>query len=167
MHHSCKDNWKLNAKQMEDTLWLMWLFTTKTCSQTKMKYNSAIQNERLLVLEVGCRLPSIFAKLHKAWRDERPKIFRVPSRIRAEVRAGTKVSKNPNTEPIINIIWAEKRSNIREASKVGVFVRKSLQELTRGDALLALEARIPNSRELSIENSCFLKFKAVHKQTHC
>jgi len=55
----------------------------------------------------------------------------------------TNLSKNPNSEPI-NITWAEKLSKIREASKVGVFVRKSLQELTQEDALLALEDRVRN-----------------------
>ena len=41
MHNSCKKNSKLNTKQMENTLWLMWLLT-KMRSQTKMSYNFAL-----------------------------------------------------------------------------------------------------------------------------
>jgi len=47
MHNSCKKNWKLNIKQMENTLWLMWLLF-KMHLQTKMNYNFAMHNEYLI-----------------------------------------------------------------------------------------------------------------------
>ena len=50
MHNSCKKNWKLNIKQMENTLWLMWLLF-KMHLQTKMNYNFAMHNECLISIE--------------------------------------------------------------------------------------------------------------------
>ena len=44
MHNSCKKNWNLNTKQMENTLWLMWLLA-ETRSQTKINYNFAMHNK--------------------------------------------------------------------------------------------------------------------------
>jgi len=47
MHNNCTKNWKLNTKQMENTLWLMWLLA-KMRSQTKMNYNFVRHNEYLI-----------------------------------------------------------------------------------------------------------------------
>jgi len=48
MHNSFKKNWKLNTKQVENTLWLMWLLA-KMHSQTKMNHNFAMHNEYLII----------------------------------------------------------------------------------------------------------------------
>ena len=45
--------------------------------------------------------------------------------------------------------WAEKRTMLRNISKVGTFVRKSVQELCHDEVLLALEARVQNCRGLA------------------
>ena len=45
--------------------------------------------------------------------------------------------------------WAEKRTMLRKISKVGTFVRKSMQELCHDEVLLALEARVQNCRGLT------------------
>ena len=47
--------------------------------------------------------------------------------------------------------WAEKRTMLRNISKVGTFVRKSMQELCHDEVLLALEARVQNCRGLASE----------------
>ena len=63
MHNSCEK--KVVAKQMENALWLL----ANTRSQTKMNYNLfCITIE--LVFRVRPRLPSIFAKIHRAQRAE-------------------------------------------------------------------------------------------------
>ena len=45
--------------------------------------------------------------------------------------------------------WAEKRTMLKNISKVGTFVRKSMQELCHDEVLLALEARVQNCRGLA------------------
>ena len=45
--------------------------------------------------------------------------------------------------------WAEKRTMLRNISKVGTFVRKSMHELCHDEVLLALEARVQNCRGLA------------------
>ena len=45
--------------------------------------------------------------------------------------------------------WAEKRTMLKNISKMGTFVRKSMQELCHDEVLLALEARVQNCRGLA------------------
>ena len=69
------------------------------------------------------------------------------------------LSKNPHSETI-NITWVEKPSTTREASNAGNFVRKSLPQLAREDAQLALlscvelDARIRISRGFACLRGC-------------
>ena len=49
--------------------------------------------------------------------------------------------------------WAEKRTMLKNISKVGIFVRKSMQELCHDEVLLALEARVQNCRGLAQRGS--------------
>ena len=66
MHNSCKKNWKLDTKQMENTSWLMWLLA-RMRSQTKINYNFAMHNEYLIsVKELGPRF------LQYLWKYIRP-----------------------------------------------------------------------------------------------
>ena len=57
------------------------------------------------------------------------------------------------------LTWAQTRSDLREKSTVGKFVRSSLQGLNHEDVLLKLETKIVNNRPF---HSCVLSYLAMN-----
>ena len=52
------------------------------------------------------------------------------------------------------LTWAQKRSDLREKSTVGKFVRSSLQGLNHEDVLLKLETKIINNAIIKYQIAC-------------
>jgi len=55
-------------------------------------------------------------------------------------------NKESTVEELVKISWAQRRSNLREKSMVGKFVRNSLQTLSHNDVLLKLKTSIQNCK---------------------